>query len=243
MSEIKTILESNMELRILYPHLAPGKKWTDSEITIKGMTQVRKEASVTALGYGGALTGLHFKKIIVDDIVDFENSRTEHQRKKLLEWLGLTLRPMLSPGGEFHWNGTRYHPKDLYGIQLEAGFFTNENSHRAIEENGVALWPEFFPVERLMKIKRKPEVGSLRFDAQYQNDTKLMSAGKLFKRIYFQYFNRTPQGHYLTSTRKRFNIEDLQIFQTCDLATSKKTTADYFAILTFGIDREGNFFI
>ena len=244
MSEIKTILESNMELRILYPHLAPGKKWTDSEITIRGMTQVRKEASVTALGYGGALTGLHFKKIIVDDIVDFENSRTEHQRKKLLEWLGLTLRPMLAPrGGQFHWNGTRYHPKDLYGIQLEAGFITNENSHRAIKESGIALWPEYFPVEALMKIRSKPEVGSLRFDAQYQNDTKLMSAGKLFKRIYFQYFNKTPQGHYITSTGKRFNIEDLQIFQTCDLATSKKTTADYFAILTFGIDKEGNFYI
>ena len=38
MSEIKRILETNIELILLYPHLAPGRKWTDSEIIITGMT-------------------------------------------------------------------------------------------------------------------------------------------------------------------------------------------------------------
>ena len=229
MSEIKRILETNIELRILYPHLAPGRKWTDNEITIVGMTEIRKEASVTALGYGGALTGLHFKKIIVDDIVDFENSRTKYQRDKLLEWMGLTLRHMSKPGGEFHFNGTRYHPKDLYGIELKAGITTNEGSHRSHNEMNIPLWPEFFPMKLLMAIKSKPEMGSLRFNAQMQNDVKLMAAGKMFKREYFQYFDKIPEG--------------LAIFQTCDLATSKKTTADYFVILTFGINNKGDFFI
>jgi len=229
MSEIKRILETNMELRLLYPHLAPGRKWTDNEITIEGMTEIRKEASVTALGYGGALTGLHFKKIIVDDIVDFENSRTKYQRDKLMEWMGMTLRHMLKPGGEFHYNGTRYHPKDLYGMQLKAGITTNKNTHRSHDENNIAMWPEFFPMEKLMEIKSKPEMGTLRFNAQMQNDVKLMAAGKMFRREYFQYFDKIPEG--------------LAIYQTCDLATSKKQTADYFVVLTFGIDKIGNFYI
>ena len=229
MSEIKMILETNMELRLLYPYLAPGKKWTDKEITIIGMTEIRKVANVTALGYGGALTGLHFKKIIVDDIVDFENSRTKYQRDKLLEWMGMTLRHMKKPGGEFHYNGTRYHPKDLYGIQLKAGIKTNEGSHRSHNEKSIALWPEFFPMKELMIIKSKPEMGSLRFNAQMQNDVTLMAAGKMFKREYFQYFDKIPEG--------------LAIYQTCDLAVSLKQTADYFVILTFGINRIGDFYI
>ncbi len=246
MSVIKSTLENNTRLLTLFPHLAPGEKWTEKELTIQGMTDYsRMEASVTALSYGGGLTGLHFKKIIIDDLVDLENSRTSLQREKLLEWIGTTLRPMLRKGGELHWNGTRYHPKDLYGKQLEAGFKTNENSHKAIidYENKKTLWPEMKTFEELMEIKSKPEVGSMRFNAQYQNDTELMAAGKIFKREYFQYFQLTPTGDYVTTTGKRFNKKDLQIFQTADLATSQKTTADYFVILTFGIDKDGNFFI
>ena len=37
--------------------------------------------------------------------------------------------------------------------------------------------------------------------------------------------------------------KDMAIYQTCDLAISKKETADYFAILTFGLDKEGNIYI
>jgi len=142
-------------------------------------------------------------------------------------------------------HNTRYHPKDLYGKQLEAGFKTNDDSHKAIldYESKKTLWPEMKTFEELMDIKSKPEVGSMRFDAQYQNDTQLMAAGKIFRREYFQYFQFTPTGDYVTSTGKRFNKKDLQMFQTADLATSQSTTADYFAILTFGIDREGNFYI
>jgi len=247
MSVIKSTLENNMELRTLFPHLTPGeKKWTEKELTIIGMTEyARMEASVTALSYGGGLTGLHFKKIIVDDVVDLENSRTHLQREKLLDWIGNVLRPMLKKGGEIHWNGTRYHPQDLYSKQLNAGFKTNENSHKAIidYDKKTTLWPEMKTFDELIAIKSKPEVGSMRFDAQYQNDTELMAAGKIFKREYFQYFQLTPTGDYVTSTGRRFNITDLQMFQTADLAVSKKQTADFFAILTFGIDKEGNFYI
>ena len=249
MSEIKATLEHNQLLLLLFPFLAQGKKWTDNEITIIGMTETRKEASVTALGYGGALTGLHFWKIIVDDIVDFENSRTEHQRNKVIEWIGLTLMPMLREGpeesGEIHWNGTRYHQKDLYDLHLKAGITTNENSHRAIinEEKGEVLWPELFPLKRLLAIRKKPTVGSLRFNAQYQNDTQLMKAGVLFKSKNFKYFWKIAEDIYEDQDGNKFGYRDLAIFQTCDLAISKKVTADYFAVLTFGLSKAGNFYI
>jgi len=239
-AEIKMHCERNRDLLSLYPYLSPGKIWTEKEFTISGATEIQKGATVTAFGYGQG-TGYEFDKLRIDDIVDWQNSRTKFQREKLYDWIRMSLIPMLKSGGETSWNGTRYHQDDLYGKLLERGIKTNTTTHKAIMDNGESMWPELWPVEKLKKIKEK--IGSLRFDAQYQNDTKLMAAGKIFKREYFQYFYKTEQGGYITSTGKRFDISDLQIFQTCDLATSQKTTADYFAILTFGIDREGNFYI
>ena len=239
-SEIKMHCERNRDLLSLYPYLSQGSLWTDKEFTISGATEIQKGATLTAFGYGQA-TGYEFDKIRVDDVVDWKNSRTKYQREKLYDWLGMSLIPMLKSGGEISWNGTRYHQDDLYDKLLEQGIKTNLTSHKAILDNNQSLWPELWPIEKLLDIRKK--IGSLRFDAQYQNDTKLMAAGKIYKREHFQYFRKTETGDYITSTGRRFNINDLQIFQTCDLATSKKTTADYFAILTFGIDQEGNFYI
>jgi len=239
-SEVKMHCERNRDLLSLYPYLSPGKIWTEKEFTISGATEIQKGATVTAFGYGQG-TGYEFDKIRVDDIVDWQNSRTKYQREKLYDWIGMSLIPMLKSEGELSWNGTRYHQDDLYDKLLAGGIKTNTVSHKAIQDNGQSMWPELWPIEKLIEIKKK--IGSLRFDAQYQNDTKLMRAGKIYKREHFQYFRRTETGDYITSTGRRFNITDLQMFQTCDLATSKKTTADYFAILTFGIDKEGNFYI
>ena len=239
-SEIKMHCERNKDLLSLYPYLAPGPLWTDKEFTIIGATEIQKGATLTAFGYGQG-TGYEFDKIRVDDIVDWKNSRTKYQRDKLYDWLGMSLIPMLKSGGKMNWNGTRYHQDDLYGRLLKQGMKTNAYSHKAIMDNKQSLWPELWPIEKLLDIRKK--IGSMRFDAQYQNDTKLMAAGKIYKREHFQYFRKMGMGNYITSTGKRFNISDLQIYQTCDLATSQKTTADYFAILTFGIDKEGNFYI
>ena len=55
----------------------------------------------------------------LDDVVDDDNSRTEHQRQKLLTWYRKVLLPCLEPNGEIHAIGTRYHPMDLYGHFLK----------------------------------------------------------------------------------------------------------------------------
>ena len=103
--EIKAHLDQNQLLRAMYPHLAPGTPWTGSEFNIAGATEIRKGSSVMAVSYGGAMTGFEFNDILVDDVVDFENSRTKYQREKLKDWLGMTLIPMLKKGGNLHWSG------------------------------------------------------------------------------------------------------------------------------------------
>ncbi|GAG09518.1 unnamed protein product, partial [marine sediment metagenome] len=142
-----------------------------------------------------------------------------------------------------HWSGTRYHDDDQYGRLLKQGILANKDTHKAILDNGESMWPELWPIEKLLEIKEK--IGSIRFNAQYQNDVELMAAGKIFKREWFKYIKRNPSNplEYIKDDGARINIKDLAIYQTCDLAISKKETADYFVILTFGLDKEGNIYI
>lgn len=239
-SEIKLHFEKNRLLTTLYPHLLPGDVWRENELKIIGATEIKKGASIMAFGYGGG-TGADFDKIIADDMVDFENSRIKTRRDRLEDWVGTSLLPMLRADGKIRWNGTRYHQDDYYGGLLEKGIKTNTRSHKAILDNGESMWPELWPIEKLLA--KKERMGSISFNAQLMNDTKLMAAGKIFHREWFKYYYKTPQGDYRDGDGHRFSYKDLAIYQTVDLALSQSEQAHYFVILTFGVSSLGNIYI
>jgi predicted phage terminase large subunit-like protein len=221
--EIKANFESDKIVE-LFGDLQ-GDKWTDEEITVSNRTAVHKEASITALGASGAVTTKHFDVIIADDLVDFENARTEGQRQKLRDWYYTSLMPTLEPHGELHVYGTRYHPNDLYQSLIDSGEYSVQ-IQRAIE-NGQPLWPEKFSLEKLLKIKN--EMGSLIFNMQYQNDVELAKQGNIFKYEWFQFYSEPPNN--------------LKVYMGVDLAISQKETADYFAVCIIGVDSENNIYV
>ncbi len=239
-SEIKLQCENNKILTALYPQLMPTRRWSEKEFIIAGADKIQKGSTVTAFGYSSSITGYEFDDILIDDVVDLENSRTQYQRDKLENWIGMTCIPMLVRGGVIKWNGTRYHADDMYGRLLERGVKYNKGTNKAILDNGESYWPEVWSIEKLLDIKSK--IGSMRFNAQYQNDVTLMKQGSIFKREWFNYFKKDGE-YYVLTNGKRIPIKDIAFYQTCDLALSKKETADYFVILTFGVDKEGNIYI
>ncbi|MDP8256758.1 MAG: phage terminase large subunit [Candidatus Alcyoniella australis] len=193
-----------------------------NELWLTKRKKIHKEASLTALGVFGALTLRHFDQIFVDDALDFENTRSATQRKKFREWVGMTLLPTLEPGGHIHWVGTRYHNQDFYGAELldQARYPTlvwNQGSHRALLEDGGALWPERFSVQELEQIRQ--QVGSTIFAAQYLNDTQFMR-GTIFREQWFRYFHEPPQ--------------DPAIYIGFDPAISQSEQADYSALAVVG---------
>jgi len=92
---------------------------------------------------------------------------------------------------------------------------------------GDALWPERFPVDELLRIKR--QMGTYSFSALYQQRPVPLEGG-LFKKSWFkQIIPVPPQG--------------LRWFRGYDLAISTKTSADYTASARCAIDRQGNIYI
>jgi predicted phage terminase large subunit-like protein len=225
--EIKNHLEGNEKLIEMFGSFTQdSQKWTESELTVTGRTSPKKESTLTALGASGALISKHFDIIIGDDLVDFENGRTELQRKKLSEWYRTALLPTLEPRvGEMHILGTRYHPSDLYQDMIDSGFYRVQVQRAII--NGISLWPDKFTLEDLLQ--KKSELGSIIFDLQYQNDIALAKQGRIFRYEWMQFYETAPAG--------------LKIYQGCDLAISEKETADYFVLMTIGIDPNGNIYI
>ena len=220
--EISNQLGGNENLIDLFGSFSENSsKWTESELTVSGRTSPKKESTLTALGASGSVISKHFDLIIADDICDFENCRTELQRKKLSEWYRTALLPTLEPGaGELHILGTRYHPYDLYQDMIDSDLY-NVQVQSAITNN-ISLWPEKFTLDDLLI--KKSELGSLIFNLQYQNDISLAKQGHIFRYEWMQFYETAPAN--------------LKIYQGVDLAISDKETADYFVLLTIGFEKE-----
>jgi len=225
--EIKSQIEGNQKLIELYgPFMQKNQKWTEAELTVAGRTSVKKESTLTALGASGAVISKHFDIIIADDIVDFENARTELQRQKLIDWYYSSLLPTLEPRGELHILGTRYHPLDMYQDLMNSKEYSVQ-IQCAIQKDGSSLWEEKFSIEELLR--KKAEAGSIIFNMQYQNDIELAKQGHIFRYNWLQWYDEIPR--------------DLKVYQGVDLAISDKETADYFVICTIGLAADNNIYI
>src|ERR1035437_4376238 len=77
--------------------------------------------------------------------------------------------------------GTRWHEDDLYRALADRGIpFLSE---KAMSPEGTALWPEHWPVEKLLA--KREAMGSALFNLQYQNDPSGMG-GNVIRREWFR---------------------------------------------------------
>jgi phage terminase large subunit-like protein len=96
---------------------------------------------------------------------------------------------------------------------------------QALAEDGTALWPGYWPAERLAA--KRLEMGSAKFDLQYQNDPSGMG-GNIFKREFYRYVDRVPAG------ARRVGL---------DLAIGTSQRSDYTAAVEVLEDAEHNLYV
>lgn len=253
LKEIRTHFEQNVNLIRIFGDWKKNRDnvWNDKEFTVNRRTVIKKEATVSALGASGAVVSKHFDIIIGDDLVGFENARTEAQRKVLKEWFYSSLYPTLEPDGEIHILGTRYSPMDLYEDLIKSKNY-KVNVQQAItikDGQEVSLWESKFSLEKLRSIRE--EAGLIIFNMQYQNNTEL-AKGKIFKYKYFKHFEEYEVDYALN--RVRVKVLDAQgvpfwipvrIYMGADLAISEDETSnnDYFVLTVIGVDKNKNVYV
>lgn len=239
LKEIKAHLMGNEKLIEIFGPFYDGKtngKWDNREIEVIGRTLKAKEANITVVGVDGTVVSKHYDVILSDDLVDEDNSRTQHMRQKVVTWYFQTLLPTLEPPhadfpdrGQHHHSGTRYHYADLWGYLMEGALKGKEQIIPALSEDGLSCWPEKWSKEHFETIRTN--AGTIIFNAQYQCNTEAMK-GEIFQ---------IDDCQPIDSSQVPSN---LKIYQGVDLAIGEKEINDKFAHVTVGHDpKTDNFYV
>lgn len=143
-----------------------------------------------AAGVGTAVTGRGANIALIDDpFKDREEADSERRRELVWDWYRSTLYTRLMPGGAVVLIQTRWHEDDLAGRLLEqdAGQW-DVLELPAINDAGEALWPAWYPVDTLQRIKAT--VGPREWSALYQQKPQ-PDEGTFFKREWFNEPSKT----------------------------------------------------
>jgi predicted phage terminase large subunit-like protein len=195
-----------------------------------GRWNTSKMGDYFAIGVNGAVTGKGADLLIVDDPHSEQEAALAEVNPdiydKTYEWYTSGPRQRLQPGGSIIIVMTRWSKRDLTG-QILKDASANESigeweviEFPAILPSDKPLWPEFWELEELLKVKR--DVPNSKWMAQYQQNPVSESAA-IIKREWWQTWEREtpPQCDF--------------ILQSWDTAFEKTQRADYSAQTTWGV--------
>ncbi len=229
MSFVQHHLEKNHKLIEIFGEQRGTGEWSRNQLRVKrqGMTGVaHKEPTLEVLGVESKMISGHYDLIVLDDITDLDNSRTEHRRRQLQDWYSHILLPMLLPDGQIIDIGTRFHQNDIHGFLMSKPSYVSK-VYKAIidEEKKKVLWPERFPYEKLCEIRE--QIGRAVFAMQFQNEF-ITTEDAIIKYDWIKYYDEAPQG------LKRYLGVDMS-------AGGEK--GDYFVVIAIGIDQNGDIYV
>jgi predicted phage terminase large subunit-like protein len=179
-----------------------------------------------AAGVGAAVTGRGADLFIIDDPHSEQDALSEGAFDNAYEWYTSGPRQRLQPGGAIILVMTRWGTKDLTGklMKAQANDVMSDEwevvEFPAIMPSDKPLWPEFWNKDDLLKVKAALPVA--KWNAQWQQQPTA-TEGAIVKREWWQTWEKddVPPVKY--------------IMQSYDTAFSKKETADYSAITTWGV--------
>lgn len=189
-------------------------------------------------GVGAGITGMGADIGIIDDPVkDAKEANSQTIRDAVWDWYTTTFYTRLSPKSGILLGMTRWHEDDLAGRLLRemdndgdqwriVSFPAIAESDEEYRNEGEALHPERYDLERLTKIKKA--VGSQAWNALYQQRPS-SKGGDIIKGAWFKRYSVLPR-------MKRIII-------TADTAQKTKQHNDYSVIIVAGLGVDGGLYI
>jgi len=155
------------------------EKWSGQAITIQRNDPQLKDPTIAAVGLFGAIVGKRIDVIIIDDIVDQQNSDTEEQRNKIKEWFRTTLLPVLvnDGTGRVIYLGNTWHMDDLVQDLLSDPSFDYKKKLKSIisESEHPELWQDWAKIR--LQDGVHPRVREEAAQAFYETHKFAMDAG------------------------------------------------------------------
>jgi len=220
--EVRNIVDSP-EFGVLFDvQLAPDSKAANRWHTNEGGMYV-------AAGVGTAITGRGADVLLIDDpFKDRGEADSELRRQRVWDWYTSTAYTRLMPDGAIVVINTRWHDDDLSGrLLLEAesgGDKWDVLSLPAIKDDK-ALWPEWYPIERLEQIRSV--LPARDWNALYQQNP-IPDDGDYFKAAWFGEYEELP--------------DNLRMYGASDYAVTDGD-GDYTEHGIAGVDASNNLYI
>ena len=190
-----------------------------------GKWETEQGGEYYAAGVGSAITGRGADLLIIDDPHSEQDAMNPEALERAYEWYTSGPRQRLQPGGAIVVVMTRWSQKDLTGALINSQKNVKADKWHVVEfpaimPSGKPIWPEYWKKEELEGVRASLSIG--KWNAQWmQNPTA--EEGSILKREWWNLW-------------KKPSIPPLQhIIQSYDTAFSKKETADFSAITTWGV--------
>jgi predicted phage terminase large subunit-like protein len=178
-----------------------------------------------ACGVGGALTGRGAGLLVIDDPHSEQDAMSDLALDNAWDWYQGGPRTRLQPGGAIVIVMTRWGTRDLTARLIKSQTSHNADKWEVIEfpailPSGKPLWPEFWKIEELEAVKAS--LSLQKWNAMYQQQPT-NDEGAILKREWWKVWpsDEPPPVNY--------------IIQSYDTAYSKKETADFSVITTWGV--------
>ena len=231
---IQMELEGNERIRGDFGDLVNQGFWKAEDFTTKNGIRVK------ARGRGQRVRGLRNRqyrpdRVIIDDLENDKNVKNPRLVKETVDWLLTAVLGSLSENYSFMMIGTLLSRKSVLAQMIAMKAEDNPEKpryfskiYKAVNEFNRPLWPEVWSMERLLK--RKSQMGSVRFNQEMMNDPK--DDEGLFHEEWIRYYHPTELPG-----------KALRLYTGIDPSMKSGESNDFKAIVTIGIDIEGIIYV
>ena len=190
-----------------------------------GRWETNKGGEYFAAGVGGAITGRGADLLIIDDPHSEQDALSPSALESCWEWYTSGPRQRLQPKGAIVLVMTRWSSVDLTAKLLDAQKEPLADQWDVVEFPAILpsnepIWPQYWKLEELESVKAS--LTEQKWQAQWQQNP-VSEEGSIIKREWWKIWEEEDPP------------EMVHIIQSYDTAFSKKETADFSAISTWGI--------
>lgn len=229
--QIKREFEANKRLRALFPDVvwqdpSQAPKWSENEGIVVRRKSNPKESTVEAWGVvDGQPTGLHFSRMVYDDLVTRESVSNPEMIAKTTDALSLSYN-LGTDGGTKRFIGTRYHFNDTYREIIARGTAT-ARVYPATVDGSVGGEPVLLDEKTLAQKRR--DMGPYTFACQMLQNPKADEM-QGFRDDWLRYYDRA-------------DADKLNRYILIDPASGKKKDNDYTSGWVIGLGADQNYYV
>lgn len=140
-------IQSSPEVKAVFPDLKPGQPWTQAQLTVERPVR-SKDPTIQALGLHGNIVGARLDFVLIDDILDFENTQNARHREDTWAWYHAALSGRLTKAAWVRILGNAWHHDDMmFRLSRSPGW--TARAYPILLPDGTSAWPDRWSPERI----------------------------------------------------------------------------------------------